>query len=490
MERLKKWIGEIKNNRKFRCGGFSVLLTAAVIAVALLLGALADGIEGRYALQGDFSFNAATSQGEVTKAVLRQLDKDVRLYAVAPDGGGDETLFSLLDRYAAASPHITVSRENLLRNPVLQTRFSGGVGEKQVTEECLIVHCPDTGRTRILTADDYTIKAWDTEQWQYVAVQYAHEKAVTEAIRLVIQEDAPEIQILTGHGEMTADDTSLMESTLKDVNYTVRRVNLAAGDTLDPASTLMLLSPGADLAEWEIEKLMEFAAAGGDFFVCSRYVDDMDLTNYYAFLQAFGVEPYPGLVIEKPEDTAGYYGAPVILLPYMQDTPVTHPLIEAGQSLLIMTASRAFHLDRIIPGDVMLTPLLLTGEAYIRAIDDGSDSADQQPGDEEGVFAVGLWSEKLLESGETSRMYVTGDMSSFLNPQMEEGLSTSSQAYLVQILRSLQDQASVNLDILPRNVSRPGMTPGDVTPGLIVIVMLPLLVALGAALVLWPRRNL
>ena len=490
MKRLKEWMGKIKNNRKFRCGGFSALLTAAVIAVALLLGALADGIEERFALQGDYSFNAATSQGEVTRAVLAQLDKDVRIYAVAPDGGGDETLFSLLDRYAAASPHILVSRENLLRNPVLQTRFSGGIGEKQVTEECLIIYCPETDRTRILTEDDYTVKAWDTETWQYVKVQYAHEKAVTEAILLVIQEDTPEIQILTGHGEMTADDTSLMITTLKEVNYTVRWVNLAAGDALDPQSTLMILSPGADLAAWEVEKLMEFAGAGGDFFVCSRYVDPLDLSNYAAFLRSFGVEPYPGLVIAKPEDTASYYGAPVILLPYMQETPMTLPLIEAGQNLMLMSASRAFHLDRTIPADVTLTPLLMTGQAYIRNIDDGAVTADQQPGDEEGVFAVGLWSEKLLETEQTSKMYVTGDMSAFLNPQMEMGVSTSANAYLIQILRSLQDQTAVNLDILPRSVNRPGMTPGDVTPGLIVIIMLPLLAALGAALVLWPRRNL
>lgn len=478
------------NNRKFRCGGFSVLLTAAVVAVALLVGALADGLEKRYALRADFSFNAATSQGDVTRAVLAQLDQDVHVYAVVPDGGRDETLLALLDRYAAASDRITVSEESLIRNPVLQTRFSGEVGEKQVTDDCLIVACPATGKTRILTADDYTVKAWNTETWSYQTVQYAYEKVITEAILLVTQATTPTVQILEGHGEMTAADTSLMESTLESANYAVRRVNLASGDALDPASTLMILSPAYDLADWEMDKLMEFAAQGGDFFICSRYNDPLDLDHYRAFLRAFGIEPYEGLVMAKEEDTAGYYGAPVVLRPFMQQTPVTQPLIEAGQDLILLTAARAFRLDGIVPDDVMLTPLLMTGQAYIRHYEDGSDVSIQQPGDEEGVFAVGLWAEKLLETGEVSQMLVMGDISAFLNPVIQSGVKNGSAAFLTQALRALQGQDPVNLYILPKEVNREGLSLGDVTPAKIVIVMLPLLVVLGAVLVLWPRRNL
>ena len=39
MKRIKAWIEKNKNNRKFRCGGYSVLLTAAAVALALLIGA-------------------------------------------------------------------------------------------------------------------------------------------------------------------------------------------------------------------------------------------------------------------------------------------------------------------------------------------------------------------------------------------------------------------------------------------------------------------
>ena len=92
MKRIKTWLEKCKNNRKFRCGGFSALLTAAAVVLALLVGLLSDGLEKRFALQIDCSFNGAATQGAVTNAALAQLDKDVTLYAVVPASGGDDFL--------------------------------------------------------------------------------------------------------------------------------------------------------------------------------------------------------------------------------------------------------------------------------------------------------------------------------------------------------------------------------------------------------------
>ena len=62
MKRWKDAWQRLKNNRKLRCGGFSAALCAGVILLALLLVALADRLESRYALAGDYSFNAATTR--------------------------------------------------------------------------------------------------------------------------------------------------------------------------------------------------------------------------------------------------------------------------------------------------------------------------------------------------------------------------------------------------------------------------------------------
>ena len=49
MKRWKDAWQRLKNNRKLRCGGFSAALCAGVILLALLLVALADRLESRYA---------------------------------------------------------------------------------------------------------------------------------------------------------------------------------------------------------------------------------------------------------------------------------------------------------------------------------------------------------------------------------------------------------------------------------------------------------
>jgi len=210
MDSWKKRWSAVKNNRKFRCGGFSVALTAAAVACALLLGALCDRLENRYALQVDCSFNGATTQGEITRAALAQLEKDVTIFAVVPADGGDETLLSLLNRYDAASSRVTVRQESLLQNPVLQSRYTDAAGKNAVTDDCLIVTCPETGLTRVLTGQDYLVQAYNLETGYFDEISYSYEKSVTEAILFVTQDRVPTIQILSGHGEKTADETELM----------------------------------------------------------------------------------------------------------------------------------------------------------------------------------------------------------------------------------------------------------------------------------------
>ncbi|MDO5326385.1 MAG: Gldg family protein [Clostridia bacterium] len=489
MKKIRELFKKMKNNRKLRCGGFSAVLTVGVVICALLVGALADGLEKRFALQADLSFNGATTQGAVTKAALAQLDKNVHLYALAPASGGDETLLSLLDRYSAASDRVTVSRENLVRNPVLQSQFSDGLGENQVTEECLIVSCPETGRARILTAEDYVLYSYNMDTGYFDEVSYSYEKSVTEAILYVTQDDVPAVQILSGHGEKSESEIEAMTDTLISANYQVKWVNLAAGEALDPQSPLMILCPKYDLAERELNQLMDFARAGGDFFIVSQYSDPRNLDHFQAFLRAWGIESYPGMVIAKEEDTGSYYAdSPVILMPYMQETDATRPLIAGGEDILLLTAARAFKLPDREPEGVMLSPVLMTGEAYIRNYEDGLNVTQQQPGDEEGRFCVALWSDKMLEDGTVSHAFVLGDMTMFLNYWMQG--STSSTAFLLQMVRSLQGQEPLNLDIVPITAQRETLALGNITPAVIVTVMLPLLVLLGALLVLWPRKNL
>ena len=198
---------------------------------------------------------------------------------------------------------------------------------------------------------------------------------------------------------------------------------------------------------------------------------------------------YPGIVIAQAEDNESYYAdSPMVLLPSMQETDVTRSLLSAGEKILMVTIARGFHQPAVTPDGVMLSPVLMSGDAYVRHYRDGKDITHPQEGDETGRFPVALWADKMFDNGQVSHLFIQGDITMFLDIWMEA--NTSSTAYLLQIMRTLQGQEPVNLDIVPKTAQRESLTLGSLTPAVIVTVMLPLLVLLGAALVLWPRRNL
>jgi len=258
---------------------------------------------------------------------------------------------------------------------------------------------------------------------------------------------------------------------------------------LDKDSPLMILCPRYDLSADELEKIVEFARQGGDLFFASQYADPTRLDNFQALLRAYGVSWYPGMVIAKEEDASGYYaGSTVALMPRLQETDMTRPLLSSGENVFLLSSARAFETPDTAPDGVMLSPVLVTGDAYIRNFGDGESTSRQQPGDREGRFAVALWADKLFDSGNISHAFVIGDMSLFLDEWIRS--NTSSTALLLQAVRSLQGMEPVNLDILPISAQREGLRLGGIAPAVIVTVMLPLLVLLAAALVLWPRKNL
>lgn len=491
---MKKTIAHIKNtlknNRKFRCGGFSVLLTAAVVVCVLLFSVLADQAESRYALRMDCSFNGATTQSETTNAVLAQLNKKVHIYAVISEEAGENaTLTALLERYAAASPHVTYSKESIVKNPVLLTQFSDALGKNNVSADCLILSCPETGRARVLDEDDYYTYSYNTETGYFDEAGYTYEKSISEAILYVSQDDLPALQVLSGHGELTRTDLVNTESVLLSANYMVEWVNLQSGDALNPESPLMIFSPQYDLSPGELDALMAFARAGGDFFFVSQYSDPLTLENYNALLRLYGIECHPGLVIAKESDSASYYSdSPVYLMPYMQETTPTLPLIQAGQDILLLGGARAFKTPAEMPDNLSLYPVLLTGQAYIRNYQDGISLSQQQEGDLEGVFPLALWAEKMFEDGTLSKAFAIGNMTVFEDYWVQS--NTASIPFLLQMIRSLQGRNPVNLDILPTNALRAPLSLGSLTPAVIAIVALPLLVAMGAVLVLGPRKNL
>lgn len=488
MKKIKAWLEKQMQNRKLRCGAYSVLLTVLAVVVCFGIIAVADLIEEKHALTADFSFNAGTVQGEVTRNVLSKLEKDVHIYALMSESGENDTLMQLLNRYDAASEHVTVSHERILTNPALLNKFAAEIGSKKYDKDCLIIWCEENNRARVLDEDDYYLYTFDVETGVIYSAEIMYEKRITEAVLFVSGDELPSVQILTGHGELTKGDVMYMEELLTSSNYEVQWILLDNGDRPDPESPLMILRPMYDFSDSELKLLTEYAMAGGDFLIAANYDDSLTLKNYNTLLRSYGVEAYPGIVVAMADDRDAYYAdMPDWLMPYMQETVATLPLLQSARDRLIIPGTRAFRLLDMENSYTQTFPVLKSGRAYIRNLTDGLDTTDQQPTDESGEFNVAVWTNKFYPDGTLSQALIIGSADLFCNETLLN--NTDANVFLLQMVRSLQGKDPVDLDIVSKNGARESLRLDKIGPAVAVTIMLPVLVIIGALLVLLPRKR-
>ena len=480
----RRWSG--KPRRTLAGAGLCAL--AAGVAVAAVL--TADALESRYALRADLSFNRVTTRSEATDRVLSELDQDVHAYAVASAGNELNDLEALLDRYQAATAHFTWSRENLSQNPLLLKWVSDDVNDSAVTTDCVILRCEATDRTRVLTWEDYMRFSYDADTGSYAWTGLTYEEALTGAILYVSADELRQVQILTGHGELTAAETAALEDTLRRANYAVERVNLQSGDALDPAAPLLVLSPTRDITVEETDALLAFAQAGGGLLVTADFTDPDELPNLYAFYRLYGVTPRPGLVLADAGHGADYYTNTAELTPrLLAVADVTEGMVQGGADFLILAPARALETVGAASADLVLSTVLESGEgSYLKRVTAENLATDRQPEDPVGPFPLAVLSDRAFGDGTRSRAFFIGNSGLFTDETVL-GLTCSGEL-LVQVTAYLMGREAFNLDILPRQALRPALNAGGSALPVVLLVLPVLLVAACAVAVLTPRRYL
>ena len=466
----------------------SLLLCLLAAAVAVAAVGVFDALESRYAWRADLSFNSVTSQSEVTLQALRALAYDVHAYSVASDGNELSDLSALLDRYQAASDHFSWSRESLSRNPLLLQWVSDDLGDSAVSADCLILRCEDTGRTRVLTWADYLGFGYNSASGVYEFTGLTYEKSLTEAILYVASDTLPRVQLLSGHGELSAGETAALEQKLQAANYEVVRVHLKTGDTLDPAAPLLILSPTMDATQDELSSLGDFAQAGGSLLVTVDFADPDELPNFYALYRLYGITPLPGVVVADESDRAGYYGSVAEIVPVMNSTDVSAQLVAAGADFVILAPARALSVSRAQSG-LIADVVLQSGEgAYLRTGAGGSIDLSRHADDPAGPFPLAVLCDRGFANGVRSRAFFVGNSGLFTSEQLFN--MTYSGELLLQTMQHLQGGTAIDLDILPRAAVRPPLNAaGNPLPALL-IALPPLAIVLLAVAVLRPRKYL
>lgn len=117
------------SRQAFQGGTYSLMLTAAVLALLIVLNLLVSALPTNLT-QYDISASKLYSVTSNTKVVVNALEQDVTIYWIVQSGEEDAVIENLLGKYESLSDHITVVKKTR-RLPHLRRAVHRRDGEKQ-----------------------------------------------------------------------------------------------------------------------------------------------------------------------------------------------------------------------------------------------------------------------------------------------------------------------------------------------------------------------
>ena len=360
-----------------RGGGYSLAVTAVVLAICVAVNVLA-GLLPTSATRYDISAAKLYSVTSSTKAVLSGLTDDVTIYWIVQAGQEDSVIENLLGKYESLSDHITVE----VKNPDVYPTFAAQYTDETVANNSLVVECGD--RSRYIAYDDIYQQEVDYSTYS-ASYSFDGEGQISSAIDYVTREELPQVYRLTGHGE--ADLSEVFSGQLTRDNIEVTDFSLLTENGVpEDADCVLIYAPESDIAEEEVTLLADYVSGGGKLLVLAGPTQDGTLTNLYSLLESRGVTAVDGIVVES--DSQYYtFGYPYILMPDMASSDVTDSLITEGYNA-VMPISQGLTVSDSA-SDV--TTLLTTSDtAFSKAAGYAMTTADKEDGDTDGPFALAV----------------------------------------------------------------------------------------------------
>lgn len=358
-------------------GSYSIMITAVVLALLVAVNVLASVLPTNLT-RLDISASNLYSVTSQTKAVVNNLEDDVTIYWICQANKEDSVIENLLSKYESLSDHLTVVK----KNPDTYPTFAAEYTDETVANNSLIVECGD--KNRYISYNDIYLQDVDYTTYSY-SYSFDGEGAITSAIGYVTSEELPKIYNLTGHGESAL--SSSFSSQITRENYETEDFSLLNEDSIpEDAAAILINGPTSDLSETEASLLLEYVKNGGKLLVFAGPAEGDELTNLYSLLSSYGVEKAAGITVEGDRDHYAFQ-SPYILLPTIESSEITDPLISGSYNVLVPLAQ-----GLVVAEDATnVSSLLTTSESsYSKTAGYSMETYEKEDGDTDGPFSVGV----------------------------------------------------------------------------------------------------
>lgn len=370
--------GKTKNQNRIamKGGSYSLAITAIVLMILVVINVFASVLPTTVT-KYDISSAKLYSITSSTKVVVNALKDDVTIYWIVQADQEDDVIENLLAKYDSLSDHIEVVK----KNPDVYPTFAEQYTSEDVPNNSLIVECGD--RSRFISYNDIYISEANMSTYSY-DYSFDGEGAVTSAINYVTTDDLPQLYVLEGHGEPELSD--VFSSQIEKENIETTSFSLRNEDSVpEEADCVLIYAPTSDISAEEKDILSDYVENGGKLMVLAGPTEDGTLENLYSLLADYGVETADGIVVESDRDHYAFQ-APYVLLPDIQSSDITDPLIEENYYAIVPIAQGLLVQDS---GNV--TELLTTSDTAFSKADGYSLSTyEKEDGDTDGPFALAV----------------------------------------------------------------------------------------------------
>lgn len=325
----------IKNQALLKRGGYSVAITAFVLAGIIVLNILVGVLSKRFMLEFDMTSEKAYTISEDNLDYIKDLDAKVQitvcadkenyvggymsayaqnLYSVTEDATNYyKQTINLIDKYGEYNDNITVKYVDPQSTEF--TEISTQYSNHNLEYGDVVISQSETGRYKIIGFKDIYYLYEDTT---YAAYGYTTnrvtgnnvETAVTSAIAYVASGETKKIALLTGHSK--TDYTSSYQALLKANNYEITTISDSLISSIDSEFDAVIISaPTIDFIGSELDVISDFLENDGKLGKGLIFFADATapyLTNLYDYLEQWGISVEEGILFETnssyclPED--------------------------------------------------------------------------------------------------------------------------------------------------------------------------------------------
>ncbi len=335
----------IKNQALLRKGGFSMAITAAVLAGIIIFNVLVSALADRFVLEFDMSAEKINSFSEENIEYLKKLNDEVEIIVCATDTdyvsymsyyaqnmygiSTDPTEYfsqtlKLLDKYPQYNDKITLRYVNTQANEFSEITSKYSNESLSYGDVIVVNKNSENERYKLLGFDDIYNVTEDATYSAYGITQATLdgnnlETAVTSAIAYVTNSETKKVAFITGHSKN--DYTETYRALLKANNYEITDIDDTLVTSISNDFDLIVISaPNTDFLGSELDAMSAFLENDGKLDKGLIFFPDATapyLTNLYDFLEQWGVAIQEGVLFETnqsnymPEDpmTMGSYPA-------------------------------------------------------------------------------------------------------------------------------------------------------------------------------------